>query len=175
MILRLLLCALIFREFFYFRIVNTACLFILFLVLDSVEGILAWLYPIWNTKYKIFAHIINITLIFAISSIFILRHFVAHFLRAFNLENNYSVLSIWFTSSLVFLGGIIIFGYATRYAWGNIQYLLARLGFLPYCFIFIPWWSIILLSIGGLSLIAIEGVKYNWQIKEMRKKDPRFR
>ncbi|MBU4421753.1 hypothetical protein KKB41_02205 [Patescibacteria group bacterium] len=144
-------------------------------MLDSIEGVMIWQYPIWNKKYKILAHIINIALIFAISSIFVLRHFVANFLQALNIENYHSIVSVWLISSAVFLLGIIIFGYATRRAWGNIQYLLARLAFLLYCFLYVPWWTIVLLSIGGLSLISVEGIKFNWQIKEMRKKDLRFR
>jgi len=144
-------------------------------MLDSVEGIITWRYLIWNNTYKILAHIVNIALIFAISSIFILRHFIANFLQALKIENYHDIVSIWFISSIIFLVGIIIFGYATRHAWGNIQYLLARLAFLFYCFLYVHWWTIIMLSIDGLSLIIVEGIKFNWQIKKMRKKDSRFR
>lgn len=175
MILRFIIPFIIFREFFYFRMVDVGCLFIFFLFLDSIEGIIVYHTKIWNRLFKAMAHINNLLLLFAISSIFVLINFAAPIKDLLSVGESYkNIMDIWIKTTVIIFFIVILFGYTSRKAWGVIQNLIARLAFLIYCSLYVPWWAITLFSIGGLSLIAVEGVKYNWNLKKMRKKDPRF-
>lgn len=171
---------LIFREFFYFRIVNIACLYISYLILDSVEGILVFgRREIWTTPKKIFHHANNTVFTFTVISGVMLHlpTFYLFELLGFNAENLYTVKT-WLILSLIAFVIIAVLNYSTRMAWGNIQQLLIRLSFLLYCFYYM--WPrrgalISLFLFAAACLIGIEIKKYGWSIKELRKKDVRFR
>ena len=173
-IIRLILPLLIFREFFYFRMINVMCLFLTFLILDSVEGVITFYRGLlWSKGKKIIAHIANFLLIFAIVSILLLRHgFISHL--GYDIQPN-QIVNYWLIITGIIFVLILILSYFTRDAWGDIQYLLAQLTFLLYCFWYVPWWAIILGFVSAICFILTECLKHNFNLKEMRKKDPRFR
>jgi len=176
---RFVLAALLFREFFYFRMVNVACIFIFYLIADSVEETLVFRGAAWNKLRKVLAYAVEITMIFSITSGIVLRLPLYYFAASAGIyyENigTHNILHLWLFITFLVAAFAIIFGFAIRDAWGASQYLLFRLSFLVYCSLWIPLWSSLALLIPVLILLATEGFKHNWCIKEMRKKDYRFR
>lgn len=171
---RLAFALLIFREFFYFRMVNVACVYIFYLLADSTEEALVFHGAPWNKMRMIFAYIIEIIMIFAVTSGIVLRLPIYYF--AENLSHGtHDLLFLWLEITLAVALCVAIFGHAVREEWGASQYLLFRLSFLIYCFFCIPLWAVLALLIPILALVGIEGQKHAWKIKEIRKKDIRFR
>jgi len=176
-LLRMIIPFLLFWEFFHFRMINVMCLFLIYLIFDSIEATIIFYTKLWGRTKKFFAHWANILLIFFITAGILLRMPLQYLFIGFGVTiNDYdSILQVWGISTIVVFILVLIFGYTSRSLWGNIQYLLARLAFLLYCFLHVPWWAIIMGIITASCLILMECKKYNFNIKEMRKKDPRFR
>ena len=168
---------LLFWKFFHFRMIDVMCLFLIYLICDSIEATIVFYTGLWNKTKKIFAHLANILLIFSITAGILLRMPLHYLFVSFGVTvNDYnSILQVWGTATIIIFIFVLIFGYTSRKVWGNIQYLSARLVFLLYCFLYVPWWAIIMGLIATGCLILMECKKYNFDIKEMRKKDPRFR
>ncbi|MFC1612587.1 hypothetical protein ACFL29_01925 [Patescibacteria group bacterium] len=153
--------------------ISVASLFILFLFFDSIESGIVFDRGLWSKKKKISAYLLNLVLALSISYGFIAQYPLHQLFINLNLDpDNTTVI---YLSSIALFVIVLTFSYAVRYAWGNIQNLLARLAFLIYCFFYIPFWAIISFSFLGIWIIAVEAKKYNWSLKELLKKDLRFR
>lgn len=169
---------LLFTRFFLFRMPDVTALFLLFLILDSIEGVLIFYHrKIWSAAKTIFYHINNILFIFAVTAGVLLYLPLNFFLFSLgiNIESERELMQAWVISSVIIFLIVIACGYSMRTAWGNIQYLFASCGFLLYCFYYIPWHSILLSIIVALCLLFIETKKYGFNLSELRKKDIRFR
>ena len=176
-VLRLCISILIFMNFFLFRMVNVTCLFLAFLLLDSAEGIIVFhRRDIWGPS-KILLHYFNYTLfLFVVVAGILLYQPLFHFLVLMGFEiEQLETIKVWIVVSAIAFLFMLLFGWATQSSWGNIQNLLFRLSFLLYCFLYIPWWGIILSLISAACAIGVEIKKYGWNLKELRKKDIRFR
>lgn len=179
-LLRPLISFYIFCELFYFRILNVACLYMLYVIADSTEGIIVFLNRgIWSKGKKIFYHINNTIFTFVVTGGVLLHAPLFLFLSwmGINIQALHT-LKVWLLFFVIVFVLVLLIAYDARMAWGGFTYLLARLSFLLYCFyhmwpdrgILIPFFLA-----GAWFLIAIEGKKYNWDWNELRKKDLRFR
>jgi len=176
-VLRPIISALLFINFFQFRMVNVTCLFLAYLILDSSEGAIVFCHrDIWGF-WKLCLHYLNyIIFLFAVTAGFLLYQPLLHFMTymGFNVED-FFYLRVWGVFTSIFFIAILALGYSTQQDWGNIQNLLARLAFLLYCFQYIPNWAIFLSLITVFCIIMVEVKKYGWSLKELMKKDIRFR
>ena len=179
MIFRCVISLRLLREFFYDRMANVVCLYLFHLIADSIEELLVREGAPWNKTKKILGHIINITLTFSVIAGIVLYLPIYGWAinLGFDLENvdTSKIVHLWLGATAGIFALVIFIGYATREEWGSIQYLSFRLLFVLYCFWSLEWPSIIFALISAGTLVWIEGKKHNWNIKEMRKKDLRFR
>lgn len=175
--LRLLISVEIFIQFFYFRMVNVTCLFIFYLLLDSVEGIIVFYRRDSWGPLKIILYYFNYTVfLFVIIAGILMYQPLLHFLMFMGFEiEELETIKVWITVSAIVFLFMLLFGWAMQSNWGNIQNFALRFSFLIYCSWFIPWWGIILSLISAACIIGVEIKKYGWRLKELRKKDYRFR
>jgi hypothetical protein len=176
-IFRLICSLLLFRQLFYFRIPDVAALYIGYLLLDALEGIIVFYdHGVWRLTQNILYHFNHTVHIFAVVAGLMLYAPLAYFLLELGISvHQLQALKVWLICSVIIFILVLIFGYATAESWGNIQNLAARLSFLVYCTFHIPPWVNIFSIIAAASLIGIEIAKYGWSWRELCKKDIRFR
>ncbi len=177
---RPLLSFLMFYRFFLFRMVDVTTIFLAYLLLDSVEGIIVYRHRgIWG-PVKITVHYINEAFfIFSVISGILLRLPLFNILEqlGINIENADTV-EVWLACTLIVFSGAVVFGIAMNSVWGNIQNFAVRFTFLAYCCynlwpdraVLIPF-----IAIAAYCILAVEIKKYGWSLEELRKKDLRFR
>jgi len=180
-ILRLVISCLLFYQFFHFQMPDVTALYLFYMVLDSVESsIIYFRRDLWG-PFKSFALYFNSTIfVFAVVSglmLYMPLYYIFSDLGVIDPENVHpeSIAKMWLYTSFSVLIIVIVFNYAIKSSWGNIQCFLTELPFLSYCFLHISAAAIFLSLVTVATLFIAEAKKANWKISELRKKDYRFR
>jgi hypothetical protein len=160
--------------------VDVTCLYIFYLLLDSIESTLVYFDRSLWTPPKIVAYHANYAIfLFAVISGVLLRMplFALLIDLGKNIESLYD-MHVWMIFTLITVIIILVFGNAANSSWGNIQNLAARFAFLSYCSYHLwPERAVLipLIAIAAACIVGVEIKKYGWSLRELRKKDIRFR
>jgi hypothetical protein len=170
-------------QFFIFRMVNVTCLYLAYLFLDSLEGIIVFYRrDAWGPAQIVAYYFNNTIMLFAITAGVFLYLPLFFFLQSIGFEvSTLYTIEVWAVFSAATFIIVLLMGYAANAYWGNIQNLIFRFCFLIYCSYqlcqlypsrapLIP-----LVVIAAACILAVEIKKYGWSLRELRKKDIRFR
>ena len=156
---------------------NVACLYLLYLTSDSAEGIIIFYNrDLWTRVKKFFGYITNAVMTFALTAGILLYMPLLYWLVFMGVDTGeLDEIRIWIYFTAVIFVFVLIFSIIIRKEWGNIQHLGIRLAFFLYCFMYMHWAAIVLVFFAILYMVCLECKKYNWNWKELCKKDIRFR